>query len=172
MTPLKDLNFKEKLKNIKAFIFDVDGVLSKAVVSINTDGTLERTTNVKDGYAIKRALDEGFIIGIISGGKNGSVRERFSALGVNSIYLNSDDKTRDLREILDDYKLDTSQIVYMGDDLPDYDVMKQAGVSTCPADADEEIKGISLYISEKKGGEGCVRDIISQVMRTQNKWYK
>jgi 3-deoxy-D-manno-octulosonate 8-phosphate phosphatase (KDO 8-P phosphatase) len=172
MTPLKDLNFKEKLKNIKAFIFDVDGVLSKAIVSINSDGSLGRTTSVRDGYAIKRALEEGFIIGIISGGKNGSVRERFSSLGVKSIYLDSDDKSRDLREILADYKLDASQIVYMGDDLPDYDVMKQAGVSTCPVDADEEIKGISLYISEKKGGEGCVRDIISQVMRTQNKWYK
>ncbi|MFO7878752.1 MAG: KdsC family phosphatase [Bacteroidota bacterium] len=172
MTPLKDLNFKEKLRNIKAFVFDVDGVLSKAIVSIEDNGKLGRTTNVRDGFAIKRALEEGYVIGIISGGKNGSVSERYGNLGVKSIYLDSSDKMADFRDILNEYQLDASQVLYMGDDLPDYDVMIESGVATCPADAAEEIKGISLYISEKNGGEACVRDIISQVMRTQNKWYK
>ncbi|MEA3448295.1 MAG: HAD-IIIA family hydrolase [Bacteroidota bacterium] len=171
MIALRDLNFKEKLKQIRAFVFDIDGVLSKSVVNIQDDGKLIRTTNIKDGFALKRAVEEGYYIGIISGGLNEAVSRRYQSLGVKDVYLGSTDKQADLRHFLDQYKLDHSQILYMGDDLPDYDVMKTVGVATCPADASEEIKGISMFISDKNGGEGCVRDIISQVMKTQNNWY-
>ncbi len=172
MTALRDLNFKERLKQIKAFVFDIDGVLSKSVVTIQDDGKLIRTTNTKDGFAIKRAIETGYHVGIITGGLNDAVSRRYHALGVKDIYLGSTDKQANLRHFTGQYKLDHSQILYMGDDLPDYDVMKTAGVATCPADASEEIKGISMFISDKNGGEGCVRDIISQVMKTQNNWYK
>lgn len=171
MIALRDLNFKEKLKQIRAFVFDIDGVLSKSVVNIQDDGKLISTTNIKDGFALKRAVEEGYYIGIISGGLNEAVSRRYNNLGVKEIYLGSTDKQADLRHFLDQYKLDHSQVLYMGDDLPDYDVMKTVGVATCPADASEEIKGISMFISDKNGGEGCVRDIISQVMKTQNNWY-
>ncbi|MGC9330386.1 MAG: KdsC family phosphatase [Bacteroidales bacterium] len=171
MIALRDMNFKEKLKQIRAFVFDIDGVLSKSVVNIQDDGNLIHTTNVKDGFALKRAIEEGYYIGIISGRLNETVSRRYQKLGVKDIYLGSTDKQVDMSHFLDLYKLDHSQILYMGDDLPDYDVMKTVGVATCPADASEEIKGISMFISDKNGGEGCVRDIISQVMKTQNNWY-
>ncbi|MFO7790372.1 MAG: KdsC family phosphatase [Bacteroidota bacterium] len=172
MTTHGNLNFKEKLKQIKAFVFDVDGVLSKSVVSICDDGKLMRTTNTKDGYALKRANEEGYIVGIITGGLNNSVVLRFNNLGIKSIYTGSQNKMADLKHFIDTYKLDYSKILYMGDDLPDYEVMKTVGVPTCPADASEEIKGISMFISDKNSGEGCVRDIITQVMKTQNNWYE
>jgi len=171
MIPLDDLNFKEKLKNIKAFVFDVDGVLSGSVVHICNDGELERTTNVKDGYAIKKALEADFAVGIITGGKSQAVKERFENLGVDSFYLASENKIEDFNDFLKKKKLKASSVLYMGDDIPDMEVMKQCGVATCPADADEQIKAISLYISQKEGGKACVRDIIVQVMRTQNKWF-
>lgn len=171
MIPLDDLNFKEKLKNIKAFVFDVDGVLSESVIHICSNGELERTTNVKDGYAIKKALDEGFTVGIITGGKSQAVKERFVNLGVNSFYLASENKIADFNDFLEKHNLEPSSVLYMGDDIPDLEVMKLCGVATCPADADEQIKAVSLYISQKEGGQACVRDIIVQVMRTQNKWF-
>lgn len=171
MIPLDDLNFKEKLKNIKAFIFDVDGVLSSSVVYICNDGELERTTNVKDGYALKRALEEGYKIGIITGGTSVSVKKRYQKLGINYVYLASENKLNDYYDFIKKNDLKESEVLYMGDDIPDYEVMKKCGVATCPADADEEIKSISLYVSEKVGGKACVRDIIVQVLRTQNKWF-
>lgn len=172
MTDIGDLNFKERLKKIKAFVFDVDGVLSDSKVSILPDGELGRTTNVKDGYAIVRALEEGFIVGIISGGKSEWVINRFKSIGVKSIYIRSKDKMVDFDDFISKHQLDPSEVLYMGDDLPDIKVMKRCGVATCPADAVEDIKGVSLYISGLRGGDGCVRDIIAQVMKTQNKWYK
>ncbi len=172
MTDITDLNFKERLKNIKAFVFDVDGVLSTSIVNILPDGELGRTANVKDGYAIVHALKKGFYIGIISGGKSEWVVNRFKALGVKDVYINSQDKMHDFNDFIVKRQLQSSEILYMGDDIPDIKVMKHCGVSTCPADAVEEVKAVSLYISSHKGGEGCVRDIISQTLKTQNKWYK
>ncbi len=172
MIAYKDLNFNVNLNKIHAFVFDIDGVLSKSVVNIQDNGKLIRTTNIKDGFAIKRAIAEGYMIGIITSGLNDAVARRYQNLGVKDIYIGSPYKYTDLRNFIRQHKLDYSQILYMGDDLPDYKVMKTVGVATCPSDASEEIKGISMFVSDKDGGEGCVRDIISKVMKTQNKWYK
>lgn len=163
--------FKERLKHIKAFIFDVDGVLSLDVTPLDENGDPMRTANIKDGFAIRYALKNGFQIAIVTGANTERVKLRYKNLGVEHIYLNSFNKT----ECLDDFTAKTGiakhEILYMGDDLVDYSIMKEVGIATAPIDAVPEIKVISQYISDKKGGEGCVRDVIEQVMRSQGKWF-
>ncbi len=164
-------NFKERLKDIKAFVFDVDGVFSDNVI-LSTDGDLMRFMNVKDGFAVKTAVDEGFIVCIITGGNSESVRQRFNGLGVNDIYLASHNKIEDYKDFYMKYEIDPKSILYMGDDIPDYEPLKASGLATCPNDAVEEIQNVSHYISDKKAGQGCVRDVIEQVLRAQGKWFK
>jgi 3-deoxy-D-manno-octulosonate 8-phosphate phosphatase (KDO 8-P phosphatase) len=163
--------FKEKLKTIKAFIFDVDGVLSSDTSPLDENGDPVRTANVKDGFAIRYALQTGFQVAIVTGANTQRVKLRYKKLGVEHIYLNSFNKTECLEDILAKTGLQKKEILYMGDDLVDFQIMKEIGVPTCPIDAVPEIKAISLYISDKKGGEGCVRDVIEQVMRSQQKWF-
>ncbi|MCB8995173.1 MAG: HAD hydrolase family protein [Bacteroidales bacterium] len=163
-------NFKEDLAKVKAFVFDVDGVFATSKVLLHPSGDLMRTMNIKDGYAVHYSLRKNYIICIISGGTSESVRTRFQKLGVTDIYLGSHNKMDDFRDFLFKYDLKAEDVLYMGDDLPDYEVMQIAGVPTCPSDAVEEIKSISSYISDKPGGEGCVRDIIEQVLRLHGKW--
>lgn len=163
-------NFKEELSQVKAFIFDVDGVLSDAKIYLHPGNELMRSMNIKDGYAIQYAIRKGYPVSIITGGNSGAVEERFRNLGVSDIYLKSRDKTEDLKDFLSRYDLGSENILYMGDDLPDYLVMKEVGFPACPSDAVEEIKSISMYISDKSGGEGCVRDVIEQVLRLHGKW--
>ncbi len=163
-------NFKQKLSTVKAFIFDFDGVLSSSVIALSPDGEPLRTANFKDGYAIQYAVKKGFIFAIISGGKSEAVRIRFSALGIKDLYFSSKDKTIYLKELLEKYNLHADEVLYMGDDIPDYEVMKMVGVPVCPADAVPEIKEAACYISPVKGGEGCARDVIEQVLKAQNKW--
>ena len=163
-------NFKEDLRSIKAFVFDVDGVLSSAKIYLYPDGELMRSMNIKDGFAIQYAIRKGYIVAIITGGNSESVRKRFSHLGVKDIYLKSTDKRVEFREFLSLHNLEPKNILYMGDDLPDYLVMKEAGFPACPSDAVEEIKSISKYVSDKNGGDGCVRDVIEQVLRLQGNW--
>ena len=163
--------FKERLRAVKAFIFDVDGVLSMDTSPLDENGDPVRTTNVKDGFAIRYALQNGFQMAIITGANTQRVKLRYQKLGVEHIYLNSFNKS----ECLDDFCAKTGiskdEILYMGDDLVDYQIMQQVGIPTCPLDAVPEIKAISLYISDKKGGESCARDVIEQVMRAQQKWF-
>ncbi len=163
-------NFKERLKDIKAFVFDVDGVFSQDMV-LHTDGELTRHMNVKDGFAVKTAVDKGFIVCIISGGTSEAVRTRFQGLGVTDIYLGSHDKIDDYEDFYMKYEIKPEQILYMGDDIPDYEPMKASGLATCPADAVEEIQNIAHYISDKDGGKGCIRDVIEQVLRAQQVWF-
>jgi 3-deoxy-D-manno-octulosonate 8-phosphate phosphatase (KDO 8-P phosphatase) len=163
--------FKERLKNIKGFIFDVDGVLSIDTSPLDENGDPMRTSNVKDGFAIRYAITNGFKVAIITGANTLRVKRRYEKLGVDHIYLNSFNKTECLPEIMEKTGLKKDEFLYMGDDLVDYQVMTEIGVATCPLDAVPEIKAISLYISDKKGGEGCVRDVIEQVMRSQEKWF-
>jgi len=162
-------NFKELLRTVNSFVFDVDGVFSPYMI-LHPDGELMRLMNIKDGYAVNQAIKMGYVIAIISGGKSESVRSRFQGLGVTDIYLGSQDKLDDFKDFYMKYDIKPENVLYMGDDIPDYEVMKNVGVPTCPADSAEEIKSVSLYISDKKGGEGCVRDVIEQVMRAQGKW--
>jgi 3-deoxy-D-manno-octulosonate 8-phosphate phosphatase (KDO 8-P phosphatase) len=163
--------FKEKLKNIKGFVFDVDGVLSMDTTPLDENGDPVRTANVKDGFAIRYALQNGFLMAIITGANTPRVKLRYKKLGVEHIYLNSFNKTECLEDIIAKTGLKTDEILYMGDDLVDFQIMKEVGIPTCPMDAVPEIKAISLYISDKKGGEACVRDVIEQVMRSQGKWF-
>lgn len=163
-------NLKEHLNSIKAFAFDVDGVFSDSIVMLHPNGELMRTMNIKDGYAIQLAVKKNYPIAIITGGNSESVKTRFVNLGVTDVYLKSYNKMEDLTDFCAKYDLEFSDILYMGDDMPDYDVMKNVGFPVCPADAAYEIQEISKYISSKKGGMGCVRDVIEQVLKLQGKW--
>ena len=163
-------SYKEILPNIKTFIFDVDGVLTDGLVTITSNGELIRTMHTKDGYALKTAVLAGFNVCIISGGTNEGVRMRLKGLGITDIYLGVHDKLELLYEYIDMYSLKSDQILFMGDDLPDYPVMKKVGLPCCPKDAVQEIQQISSYVSQKKGGKGCVRDVIEQVLKVQGKW--
>lgn len=163
-------NFKEQLRGIKAFVFDIDGVLSTQTIALSVWGVPLRTVNLRDGYAIQLAVKKGYYVGVISGARSKEYIKRLKILGVSDIYLNSRQKTGSMKELAQRWKIDFSSILYMGDDIPDFEVMKMVGLPACPADADSEIKQISMYISDKRGGEGCVRDVIEQTLRLHNKW--
>lgn len=163
-------SYKQILPQIDTFIFDVDGVLTNGTVTIFPDGQLIRQMNVKDGFAIKAAIKAGYKICVITGGKNENVRTRLTNLGIKDIYLSAYNKEEQYIDYVTKYDLNPENILYMGDDIPDYKVMKLVGMPCCPNDASREIQQISKYISDKTGGNGCVRDIIEQVLRVQDKW--
>jgi len=165
-----DQNYKITLRQISTFIFDVDGVLTNGQLLVSTDGELLREMSVRDGFAIKKAIQAGYNVCIISGGKNEGVRKRLEGLGVTDIYLGIDDKIESLNEYFKKNQINAENVVYMGDDIPDIPPMKMVGLTTCPQDAVPEVKLVSTYISHRKGGEGCVRDLIEQVMKIQGKW--
>ncbi len=165
-----DKSYKEYLANITTFIFDVDGVLTDGTITITTDGEMLRTMSIKDGFALKTAVDAGFNICIISGGSNEGVRKRLAGLGIKDIFLGAHNKIEQLNAYLNKHNITKQQVLYMGDDIPDYPVMKLVGLPCCPQDAVAEIKGISKYISHKNGGKGAVRDVIEQVLKVQDKW--
>ena len=164
-------NYKILLNNVRAFIFDIDGVMTNGKVLITTDGEALREINTRDGYALKHASRKGFKIGVISGGTNQSVKRRLELIGVNKVYIGINEKEKAFSDFINAFKIEPEQVLYMGDDIPDITVMEKVGVATCPQDAVSDIKKISHYVSHKNGGEGCVREIIEQVMRVQNKWY-
>jgi 3-deoxy-D-manno-octulosonate 8-phosphate phosphatase (KDO 8-P phosphatase) len=163
-------NYKEILPNITTFIFDVDGVLTNGIVHVSTTGELTRQMHTKDGYALKTAVDQGYNVCVISGGNNEGVRKRLSALGITSIYLGAHNKLIQFNEYLKLNEIQPDNVLYMGDDIPDFPVMKLVGLPASPKDAVPEIRDISKYISQKKGGFGCVRDVIEQVLKVQGKW--
>ena len=163
-------SYKEFLSDITTFIFDVDGVLTDGLVTVTSKGELLRSMHIKDGYALKTAVDAGFNVCIISGGSNEGVRQRLRGLGITDIYLGAHHKEDQFDEYVDIYSIKNKNILYMGDDIPDFPVMKKVGLPCCPKDAAPEIQAISLYISHKNGGKGCVRDVIEQVLKVQGKW--
>ena len=158
------------MNDITTFVFDVDGVLTDGSVFITNDGEMLRTMNIKDGYAMKTAIDCGYNVCIISGGKNEGVRIRLQNLGIKDIHLGCPDKIETFNNYTVLYAINPEQVLYMGDDIPDYQVMNLVGLPTCPQDACAEIKSISKYISHKNGGKGAVRDVIEQVLKVQGKW--
>lgn len=162
--------FKEELKNVKAFVFDVDGVLSKDTSPLNEKGDPVRTANVKDGFAIRNAISQGFPVAVITGGFVERVRLRHERLGVIYYYENAWDKVVCLEDFCRKSGTNAKNVLFMGDDLVDFHVMQKVGIPVCPQDAVSDIKSISKYISHKKGGEGCVRDVIEQTLRAQEKW--
>lgn len=160
----------DKLSQIKAFIFDVDGVLTDGLVHVTETGEQLRRFSIKDGYALQLAVKRGFPIAIISGGRSQSVVSRLKGLGIQDIYIGVDTKLDAFEEFLLIHDLQPDQVMYMGDDIPDHPVMQKVGLPVCPADAAEEIKSISRYISPIKGGAGCVRDVIEKVLKVQDLW--
>jgi len=163
--------FKEELLDVKAFVFDVDGVLSKDTSPLNAEGDPVRTANVKDGYAIRIAIELGYPVAVITGGFVERVQLRYEKLGIKHYYDKARDKVKCLNDFLRKTNVDAENVLFMGDDLVDFQIMNEVGIPTCPKDAVQDIKNISKYISHKKGGEGCVRDVIEQVLRAQKKWF-
>lgn len=163
-------SYKKRLTKISAFVFDVDGVMTNGKVLITSKGEMYREMDTKDGYALRCAVLKNYKIGIISGGKNEGVRLRLKDLGIENIFLGQTEKENAFEEFRLKYELVNKEILYMGDDIPDITIMKKVGISACPNDAVSDVKAMSDYVSHKKGGQGCVRDIIEQVLRVQGKW--
>lgn len=158
------------LSKIRAIIFDVDGVLSAETITLHPNGEPMRTVNIKDGYAIQLAMKLGLRIVILTGGTTESVRMRYERLGVEDVYMGCAVKLKTYDEFLAKYGLQDEEVMYMGDDVPDYEVMQRVGCPVCPSDACPDIKAISIYVSHQRGGYGCGRDVIEQVLRAQGKW--
>lgn len=163
-------SYKKYLNNITTFVFDVDGVFTDGTVLITTKGEMLRKMNIKDGYALKTAILKGYNVCVISGGTNEGVRERLKGLGVTDIYMGAHHKIEPMVAYLDVHKIKPKNVLYMGDDLPDVPPMQLVGLSTCPQDAVPEVKAIAKYISHKSGGNGCVRDVIEQVLKVRGDW--
>lgn len=163
-------SYKEYLANINTFVFDVDGVFTDGNVLVDNNGEMLRTMNVKDGYALKTALTKGYNVCIITGGTNEGVKKRLMGLGVVDIFMNSHLKIEALNTYMAKNGIDTENILYMGDDVPDIPPMRAVGLATCPQDAVAEVKAISDYISHRFGGKGCVRDVIEQVLKVRGDW--
>jgi len=164
------MNYKEKLNNIKTFVFDIDGVFTNGKIMVDSHGNESRSFNTKDGIAVKLANDLGYNIAVITGANNKGIEARLNRLGVKNVFLNSNDKVKDLLNYSKTNNINLEKTVYMGDDLPDTFPMKLVYLKTCPFDAVSEVREISDYISNKNGGEGCVRDIIEQTLKVQGNW--
>ena len=158
------------LQKIRAIIFDVDGVLSAETITLNAEGEPLRTVNIKDGYAIQLAIKMGLRIVILTGGKTSSVRLRYEGLGVEDVYMGCAVKIETYESFLQKYGLADEEVMYMGDDIPDLEIMRRVGCPVCPKDACPEIKEVSIYVSDRNGGYGCGRDVIEQTLRAQGKW--
>lgn len=164
------MNFLEKFKLVDTFIFDVDGVLTNGELLIQPDGALLRKMFVKDGYALQHAVKQGYRVVIISGGKPLGVEQRLAGLGIEDMFYNAHDKKAIYLDYVKSNKLDPEGIIFMGDDIPDYELMRMVGIPACPNDAAIEIQEIAQYVSPYDGGMGCVRDIIEKVLRLHGRW--
>ena len=158
------------LTKIKAFAFDVDGVLSSDSIPLHPSGEPMRVINIKDGYALQLAAKLGYPVAIITGGRTEAVRKRFEGLGLSHVYMGVAVKIKIFEQWLAECGLQASEVMYMGDDIPDYEVMRTVGLPCCPSDAVPEICAIAKYISPIQGGYGCARDVIEQILKAQNNW--
>ena len=165
-------NILSYFEKVKICIFDIDGVLTDGSIHVTTDGEQLRTFNIKDGFAIVKAQEAGIPIAIISAGKNEGARKRMEYLGLKHIYLAVKNKIEVLENLLAEYQLTFDDVLYMGDDLPDAQILRKVGLPTCPADAANDIFGLCKYISTKDGGKGAVRDVLEKTMKVQGKWPK
>ena len=160
------------LQKIRAIVFDLDGVLSASTIALDLEGTPLRTVNIKDGYAIQLAMKMGLRIAIISGCRIEAVRMRYEGLGMEDIYLGAAVKIKTYEEFKAKYGYADEEMMFMGDDIPDLEVMRRVGCPVCPKDACHEVREVSIYVSDRNGGEGCGRDVIEQTLRAQGKWLK
>jgi 3-deoxy-D-manno-octulosonate 8-phosphate phosphatase (KDO 8-P phosphatase) len=164
-------NFKEDIERVRAFVFDVDGVLTDNRITITPDREFIRTYNAKDGFALKVLVDKGYPVCIISGGKGEALRHRFEMLGIRDVCIDCFDKLPRLEAFMEKYGLAREEVLYVGDDIPDILPMRHVGVSACPSDASVDVKYVARYVSGFAGGQGCVRDLIEQVLRARNDWF-
>lgn len=164
------MNVLELFQSVNTFVFDVDGVLTDGTLLVMPNGLMARRMNIKDGYAMQLAVKKGYKLVIISGGNAPEVEERLNKLGIKDVYMKVEDKRSVLHNYMQLHNVSVNQLLFMGDDIPDLEVMQSVGVPCCPNDAAIEVKGISKYISPLKGGEGCVRDVIEKVMKLRNDW--
>ena len=158
------------LSKIRAVVFDLDGVLSSETIALGIDGTPLRTVNIKDGYAIQLAMKMNLRIAILSGCKIEAVRKRYEGLGMEDIYLGAAVKIKIYDDFIAKYGLKDDEVIFMGDDIPDLEVMRRVGCAVCPKDACPEVLETSIYVSHLRGGYGCGRDVIEQTLRAQGKW--
>lgn len=158
------------LRQIKGIAFDVDGVLSPSTIPLHPDGTPMRMVNIKDGYALQLAVKHGYRIAIITGADSEAVRLRFAGLGITDIFMKASQKMPCLEAWMSKYGLQPEEVAYVGDDVPDYEVMQVVGLPVAPADAAEDIKDVAMYISPFRGGEGVGRDLLEQIMRVRGDW--
>ncbi len=166
-------NYKELLHQIKAFVFDMDGVLTSGIFHVGPDGRPLRNLNSKDGYAMQLAIKKGFIVAVISGGRCEGVKASLQRLGITDIYMNTAHKMdawKDLLAVYEHKGLEAKNILYMGDDIPDFHILQEAGIGAAPANAAPEIREIAQYVSPREGGHGCVRDVIEQTLKLQGTW--
>lgn len=164
------MNVLEKFKPIKTFVFDVDGVLTDGSLLVLDDGQQARTMNIKDGYALQLAIKKGYRVAVISGGTSDAVKMRLDKLGVKDCFLKVDNKKEKLVAYVTEHRLNWDEVLFMGDDIPDYTSMQLAGLPCCPADAAPEIKQVAHYISPVAGGKGCARDVIEKVLKLNGDW--
>lgn len=164
------MNYKTKLKQITTLVFDVDGVMNEGKVILSSSGEMVRTMNTRDGFALRYALKKGFNICIITAGNSPMVKDRLNYLGIKDVFLEVNNKLEVLKNYCNQNNINIDDVLYVGDDIPDFECIKAAGIGACPKDAANEIRIISDYISHFKGGEGCVREIIEQVMKEQKIW--
>ncbi len=164
------MNQLEQFREVTTFIFDVDGVLTDNRILVLESGELLRQMNIRDGYALRRAVREGYNVCIITGGKSAGVRKRLEGLGVEHIYEGVEDKLEVYKKYVREHDIPADAVLYMGDDVPDYAVMRLVGLPACPRDAAHEMFELAKYVSPFRGGEGCVRDVIEKVLRLKNQW--
>lgn len=163
-------HYKTRLRQIKTLIFDVDGVMTDSQLILLPDGSMVRSMNARDGYALEYALKKGMHIAIITGGRNPMVKNRLEKLGITDIYLDAQNKREAYEDFCARYALKAEEMLYMGDDILDMEVMQCVGISSCPADAVPEVQAIADYISPLKGGKGCVRDVVEQTLKVKGLW--
>lgn|SRR6476661_659915 len=164
------MNLIDKFKVVTTFILDVDGVLTDGTVYVFDSGEQVRRMSIKDGFALQLAVKKGYRMLIISGGNSPAVITRLKKLGITDIFMNVLDKKAIIVQYMQDHGLNKEQVLYMGDDIPDYVAMKTVGMPVAPADAAHEIRKAALYISTAEGGKGCVREVIEKVLRLNGHW--
>lgn len=165
------MNILAQLKHIKAFVFDIDGVLTTGHILVLPNGVMARSMNTKDGYALQLAVKKGYPVIVISGGKSDDVVHRLNLLGINQVYMQVSNKWACLQQLIETLQLQPQEILFMGDDVPDIFCMQQVGVAACPSNAAIDVLKMSNYISPYQGGDGCVRDVIEKVLKLQNNWH-
>jgi 3-deoxy-D-manno-octulosonate 8-phosphate phosphatase (KDO 8-P phosphatase) len=169
-SPIEAMNILEQFKRITTFVFDVDGVLTDGTLFIFDNGQFVRRMHIKDGFALQLAVKKGYRVVVISGGASDAVTERLSRLGIKDVFMQVTDKKSKLIEYVQQHQLQLSEVLFMGDDIPDYEAMQQVAMPCAPADAATEIKGIAKYISLLPGGQGCVREVIEKVLKLNDHW--